>query len=134
MNWIRMGLTVFAGGLVASLTDWLFMGDWLYKRFNRNPEIWRHADGKGEMTAIAWSAPLTFVTSAVFAFLCVRLNLHSFGATLKLALAIWLCGPLPLLITHGLFIKLHPAITASYSAGWLVKLAVAAVAVAFFLG
>ena len=93
MNWIRMGLTVFAGGLVASLTDWLFMGDWLYKRFNRNPEIWRHADGKGEMTAIAWSAPLPFVTSAVFAFLCVRLNLHSFGATLKLALAI--CALLP---------------------------------------
>jgi len=40
---------------------------------------------------------------------------------------------LPLLITNALFTKLHPAITASYSLGWLVKLVVAAVAVALFL-
>ena len=65
--------------------------------------------------------------------LCARLNLHSYSATLKLAVAIWLVGPLPLLITNALFTKLHPAITASYSLGWLVKLVVAAVAVALFL-
>jgi hypothetical protein len=35
MNWIRLALTVFAGGLMTSLTDWLFMGDWLYKRYNQ---------------------------------------------------------------------------------------------------
>jgi len=27
MNWVNLTLTVFVGGLVASLTDWLFMGD-----------------------------------------------------------------------------------------------------------
>ncbi len=36
MHWIRMALAVFAGGLVASLTDWSFMDDWLYKRYNRD--------------------------------------------------------------------------------------------------
>jgi hypothetical protein len=70
MNWIRVALTVFAGGLVASLTDWLFMGDWLYKRYNQYPEIWRHPHGQGEMKAIAWYTPLPFVTCAVFAVLC----------------------------------------------------------------
>ncbi len=30
MNWMRAALTVLAGGFVASLTDWLFMGDWPY--------------------------------------------------------------------------------------------------------
>ncbi len=133
MNWTCFSLTVFAGGFVASLTDWLFMGDWLYKRYNENPEFWRHSHGQGEMKAIVWSAPLPFVTCAVFTFLCVSLNLHSYGATVKLALAIWLVGPLPLLITNGLFIKLHSAITASYSLGWLVKLVVAAVAVTLIL-
>ncbi len=49
MNWIRVALTVFAGGFVASLTDWLFMGDWLYQQYNQNPEIWRHPHGQGEM-------------------------------------------------------------------------------------
>ncbi len=129
-----MASAVFAGGLVASLTDWLFMGgDWLYKRYNQYPEIWRHPYGQGEMKAIAWSAPLPFVTCAAFTFLCARLNLHSYSATLKLALAIWLVGPLPLLIVNGLFVKLHPAITAAYSMGWLVKLAVAAAAVTLIL-
>ena len=85
------------------------------------------------MKAIAWYTPLPFVTFAVFAVLCARLNLHSYSATLKLALAIWLIGPLPLLIANALFIKLHSAITAAYSFGWLVKLLVAAVAVTLIL-
>jgi hypothetical protein len=133
MNWIRVALTVFAGVFVASLTDWLFMGDWLYKRYNQHPEIWRYPHGQGEMKAIVWSAPLPFVTCAFFTLLCARLNLHSYSATLKLALAIWLVGPLPLLIVNGLFIKLHSAITAAYSLGWLVKLVVAALAVTLIL-
>jgi hypothetical protein len=133
MNWIRLALTVFAGGLVTSLTDWLFMGDWLYKRYNQYPEIWRHQHGEGETKAIAWYTPLPFVLCAVFTVLCARLNLHSYSATFKLALAIWLVGPLPLLIGNALFIKLHSAITASYSLGWLVKLVVAAVAVTLIL-
>jgi hypothetical protein len=79
------------------------MSDWLYKRYNQHPEIWRHPHGQGEMKAIAWSAPLPFVTCAIFTLLCARLNLHSYSATLKLALAIWFVGPLPLLIVNGLF-------------------------------
>ena len=133
MNWIRVALTVLAGGFVASLTDWLFMGDWLYKRYDQYPEIWRYPHGQGEGKAIAWYTPLPYVTCAVFTLLCARLNLHSYSATVKLALAIWLVGPLPLLIGNALFIKLHSAITASYSLGWLVKLLVAAVAVTLIL-
>src|SRR6266699_5806191 len=105
MNWVNLTLTVFVGGLVASLTDWLFMGDWLYKRYNQYPEIWRYPHGQGEMKAIAWYTPLLFVTCAVFTLLCARLNLHSYSATLKLAVAIWLVGPLPLLIANALFIR-----------------------------
>jgi hypothetical protein len=133
MNWTRVALTVVSAGIVASLTDWLFMGDWLYKRYDQHPEIWRHPHGQGEMKAIAWATPLPFTTCAVFTLVCARLGLRSYDATIKLALAIWLVGPLPLLIANALFIKLHPAITASYSLGWLVKLVVAAVAVTLIL-
>jgi hypothetical protein len=38
---IRFLLAVLAGGTVASMTDWLFMGDLVYKRFDQHPEIWR---------------------------------------------------------------------------------------------
>jgi hypothetical protein len=133
MNWIRAALTVLVGGVTTSLTDWLFMGDLLYKRFNQYPEIWRFQHGQGEMQAIVRSAPLPFVTCVVFTLLCAHLNLHSYRATVELALAIWLIGPLPLLIVHGMFIKLHPAIIAAYSLGWLVKLVVAAVVVTLIL-
>jgi hypothetical protein len=133
MNWMRFALAALASDLASSFTDWFFMGDWLYKRYNEHPEIWRFPHGQGEITAIAWSAPLPFVTCAVFTLLCARLNLHSYSPTLKLAHAIWLVGPLPLLIANALFIKLHSAITAAYSLGWLVKLVVAALAVTLIL-
>jgi len=37
------------GGIVSSMTDWLFMGDLLYKRFDRHPEIWRFPGGQGRV-------------------------------------------------------------------------------------
>lgn len=96
MNWTRFALTVAATGIVASLTDWLFMGDLLYKRFNKHPEIWRYAGGsRGESQAIALSAPLPFLTCAVFAALCEWLHLHSFSTTFSLGMAVWLIAVLP---------------------------------------
>src|SRR5579863_10547700 len=105
MNSIRVALTIVSAGFLVSLTDWLFMGDWLYKRYDQHPEIWRHQRGQGEMKAIAWATALPFVTCTVFTLLCGQLNLHSYSATIRLALAIWLLGPLPLLIANALFIK-----------------------------
>ena len=92
---IRFVLAVLAGGVVASMTDWLFMGDLVYKRFDKHPEIWRFAGGQGESRAIAWSAALPFLTCAVFDFF-VRssaslhefINLHiGFGALASSCLA-----------------------------------------------
>ncbi len=129
-----MALAVLASGIVSSLTDWLFAGDWLYKRFDRNPEIWRYPGGQGESRAILWSSLLPFVTCAVFVVLGEGLHLHSYRGTLKLAAAIWLIGPLPLTIVNAIWLKLAPAIAASYALGWLVKLALAAVALVLILG
>ena len=134
MNWMRFAIAVFAGGLVSSFTDWFFMGDLVYKHYNKHPEIWRYRGGSpGEIRAIAWSAPLPFLTCAAFAFVCAQFQLHTYDATLKLAFAIWLIAPLPWIVTTSLFMKLQPMIAASYSLGWLVKLAVAAVAVSLIL-
>jgi hypothetical protein len=134
MNLARFAATVVASGVVASLTDWFFMGDLLYKRYNKHPEIWRHAGGsRGEWAAIAWSAPLPFVTCGVFAAVCEWLKVYSIPATFEFALAVWLIAVLPWMIAMALFIKLQPAIAASYSLGWLVKLSVAALGVEFIL-
>jgi hypothetical protein len=134
MHWSRIALAVLVSGVASSLTDWLFMGDWLYKRYDRNPEIWRFQGGQGENKAILWSSLFPFLTCAIFVLLCGGLHLYSYRGTLKLALAIWLIGPLPLTVVNALWIKLAPAVAASYSAGWLVKLALTALAVALLLG
>ncbi len=133
MPWSRIALAAMASGFASSLTDWLFMGDWLYKRFDRHPEIWRYQGGQGENKAILWSSLLPFLSCSVFVLVCDRFHLYSYRGTFKLALAIWLIGPLPLTIVNALWLKLAPAIAASYALGWLVKLTLAALAVAILL-
>ena len=86
------------------------------------------------MRAIIWASLLPFLTCSVLAFVCARLHLSSYSATLKLALAIWLIGPLPLTIANSLFMKLTAAIAAAHALGGLVKLVLVALAVALFIG
>ncbi|MGA2084016.1 MAG: hypothetical protein ABSG60_00685 [Terracidiphilus sp.] len=129
MNWMRLAAIVIGSGVLSSLTDWFFAGDWIHRRFTY-PEIWRKgAEGR----AIALTSPLPFLTCAVFAYAAVRLGLHSVPSALKLATAIWLIGPLPLILTYAAFIKLHRVFVVSFALGWLVKLMIVAVAVGWFL-
>jgi hypothetical protein len=46
MNWTRLAIVVICTGVVSSLTDWFFAGDWLHGRYTY-PEIWRKgAEGR----------------------------------------------------------------------------------------
>jgi hypothetical protein len=128
MNWMRLALVTLGAGVVTSLTDWFFAGDWLHRRYTY-PEIWRQG---AESKAIALTSPLPFLTCGVFAILSARLGLTVVGAS-KLAVAIWVIGPLPLILTNAAFMKLHRVFVVSYSIGWLVKLELAALAVGWFL-
>ena len=113
-SWTCFGLTLLAGGVSSSLTDWLFMGDWIYKRFNHSPEIWRYSGGHGEMRAIIWASFFPFLTCAVFTLLCIHLHLFSYRTTIGLALAIWLMGPLPLTITNALLDRKSTRLNSSH--------------------
>jgi hypothetical protein len=128
MNWTRLAIIVIGAGVASSLTDWFFAGDWLHRRWTY-PEIWRGDEGR----AIALSAPLPFLTCGVFAYVAARLGLHSIASTVKLAAAVWLIGPLPLILTNAAFMKLHRVFVVSYATGWLVKLLIVAVAAGWFL-
>ena len=128
MSWTRLATIVIGAGVASSLTDWFFAGDWLHRRWTY-PEIWRPGEGR----AIALTAPLPFLTCGVFAYAAARLGLHSMASTIKLAAAVWLMAPLPLILTNAAFMKLHRVFVASYAIGWLVKLLIVAVAVGWFL-
>jgi hypothetical protein len=129
MNWMRFAAIVIGSGILASLTDWIFACDWIHRRFTY-PEVWRKGE---ESRAIALTSPLPFLTCAVFAYAFARLGLHTMPAALKLANAVWLIGPLPLILTYAAFIKLHRVFVVAQLVGWLVKLAVVALAVGWFL-
>lgn len=129
MNWARLVAIVIGAGVVSSLTDWFFAGDWIHRRYTY-PEIWRQG---AESRAIALTSPLPFVTCGVFAFVAARLGLHSVSSTLKLAVAVWVIGPLPLILTNAAFMKLHRVFVVSYAIGWLTKLVIVALAVGWFL-
>jgi hypothetical protein len=129
MNWTRFVLIVIGSGVVSSLTDWFFAGDWLHRRYTY-PEVWRQGD---EGRAIALTSPLPFLTCAVFVAVIAWLDLHSVAKAVALAAAVWLIGPLPLILTNAAFMKLHRVFVASYATGWLVKLVIVAVAAGWFL-
>ena len=129
MNWARLVAVIVSTGVVSSLTDWLFAGDWIHRRYTY-PEIWREGE---EGRAIALTSPLPFVTCGVFAFAAARLGLHSVSDALKLAVAVWVIGPLPLILTNAAFMKLHRVFVVSYAIGWLIKLMIVGVAVGLFL-
>jgi hypothetical protein len=124
MHWTRIIVAVIGAGIVTSMTDWFFAGDWIHRRWTY-PEIWRKGS---ESKAIAVSSALPFVTCGAFVCLTAWLGVTSLGGALKLALLVWIVGPLPLILTNAAFIKLHRVFVVSYSAGWLVKLCLAAIA------
>jgi hypothetical protein len=130
MNWMRLVAIIVGAGIISSLTDWFFAGDWIHRRFTY-PEIWRKGS---ESRAIALSSVLPFLTCGVFAFVAARLGLHSVSGAVKLAAAVWVIGPLPLILTNAAFIKMHWVFVVSYATGWLVKLMIVALAIGWFLG
>jgi hypothetical protein len=129
MNWVRLAAIMIGAGVVSSLTDWFFAGDWIHRRFTY-PEVWRQ-DAEGR--AIALTSPLPFLTCGLFAYLSAALGIHSVSGAARLALAVWLIGPLPLILTNAAFMKLHRVFVASYAIGWLTKLMIVAVASGLFL-
>jgi hypothetical protein len=129
VNWVRFALITVGTAILTSLTDWFFAGDWLHRRWTY-PEIWRQGV---ESRAIALTSPLPFLTCGVFAYVAARLGLHSVASAVKLAVAVWVIGPLPLILTNAAFMKLHRVFVASYAVGWLVKLVIVAIAVGWWL-
>jgi hypothetical protein len=129
MNWFRYFLVVAGAGVITSMTDWLFAGDWIHKRFTY-PEVWRKGS---ETKATLVASLLPFLTAAAFAYLAHRMDIETLRNSVKLAAAIWVIGPLPLILTDAAFIKLHRVFVMSYAIGWLVKLMIIAVLVGHFL-
>jgi hypothetical protein len=67
----------------------------------------------------------------VFIALAAKLMLVTPSEALKLALAIWFIGPLPVIGTYLVWIKMHRLNAFAHALGWLTRFVVCAFCVAF---
>ena len=56
--WVPVFEAAVLSGIMTSLTDWLFAGDWLHPFYNRYPEMWRFVGGKEEGRPVETEAAL----------------------------------------------------------------------------
>jgi len=129
MNYTRVLMAIVAAGVVTMFTDWLFMGVLFHKKYLAFPEVWRIKPGGQDASLIAWSQVVGLLSCAAFVVVCVRFQVDAWSTILKLAVAGWAMGALPILLQNGIWMKIHPHITAAHSVGWLVRFLVYAVAV-----
>lgn len=127
MDWGRFLLVVVVSGVVASVTDYVFMGLLFKQRYQEAPEIWRAG---GERDKIIYSELIGLITCAAFTWLLLATHRQTMTIGLKTAVEAWAVGPLPVILTNALWIRLSPYIAVSHSVGWLARLLVTAAAVA----
>jgi hypothetical protein len=131
--WMIVAAIVAAGTLM-TFTDWLFFGVLFHDRYLKYPEVWRYiGHGPVERSAILWSSLLDFVVAAAFIFLCDRLYVYDLEPALMVAALAWIAGPLVVVVTNSLFVKMDGWVTAAHALGYLVRFVIAAVAAAMVL-
>jgi hypothetical protein len=133
MNWTRFVLAIIASGLVASFTDWLFMGVLFHEKYLLTPEMWRGKPSQTEAKTILVSTVFGLISCAVFAYLCTLVGNLTARSTLQLAVIAWLLGPFPVIFINVIWTKLHPHLGISHSLGWLARFVVTALIVAWLL-
>lgn len=133
MSFLFLAVTIIASGVAMCFADWIFMGMLAHKHYAAYPDVWRLRQGESETLPIVKSSLLNLVTAGFFAGVCRHLKWNALHTTTHLALAIWIIAALPILLNDGVWMKVRPAATGWFVVGWLVKLELAAAAVAWLL-
>ena len=121
MNWGRFSLVVLLPSVLATFSDWLFMGVLFHEKYKAAPEIWRTPPGSPERGLVIYSQLLGVLSCGAFAYLCTQTPALTMSRTLGEAAIVWLAGPVVVIAQMVLWTKLHPLIGASQSLGWLVR-------------
>ncbi len=132
MNWLHFLIVVAASSVIASFTDWLFMGALFHDRYLAHPEVWRDATGRNT-DKIILSQLIGVICSAALTFLLARASHGDLTHDLVIAVVVWLAGAVPITTQNVVWMKLHPLIGASQAAGWLARFLITAALTAFLL-
>lgn len=131
MNLLWLAVAIVVAAVVTSFTDWFFSGFLFHSKYLVYPETWRGTAGGADTSKIVWSNVYGALSCAAFIWVAVRLLLLQPPHTLKLALAAWVIGPLPVIGTYYLWVKIHPLNALSHALSWLARFVVCALCVSF---
>lgn len=131
MELIRLAIVIVAAGVLASFTDWLFMGVINHKLYEQHPEVWR--EGRQERNKIIVSTLWGALGSAAFAALGYRLGVHGVVDWLLAAVLVWAAGPAPLLAMNVVWMKFPAGLGHSHAAGWLARFVITGLLAALIL-
>ncbi len=125
---------ILVGGLVAILSDWLFMGVLFHDAYNSYPEIWWPQVRDGETRgAVVWSSILGFVITAGVVALCAVAGAASLWSGLGVGLLAFIAGPFPILLINAQFIKMDVWVLLSHNLGYLARMLIAGAAAGLIL-
>lgn len=132
MHWIKILEIGLIASLLTSFTDWYFFGVLFHEKYNTIPGVWKkYTDKKDEMRSIMISTGFHSISCFVFAFTCDYFHLAGLTPLLFFAFLVWLTTSLPLLLSYGVYIRMDRHIVVSHSLGWLVRLLVSGLCVAW---
>ena len=121
---VRFVLAVGASGVATSFTDWLFMGKLFHGKYLETPEIWRVKPGQSDTRSILVSSLLGVVSCAAFIWLARWTDAMTLRSELHMAELVWIAGPLPVIFSNIVWIKMNPLLGVSHSLGWLARFAI----------
>jgi hypothetical protein len=130
----RFILAVATSGVATTFTDWLFMGVLFHRKYLATPEIWRAKPGEPQTRSIVASSIMGVLSCAAFIYLCRWAGVVTPRSELHAAGIAWLAGPVPILFSNIVWIKMHPLIGVSHSLGWLARFAVTGLIAGWLLG
>lgn len=129
MQWLHLALAVVVSGVIASFSDWFFMGVLFHDRYLIKPEIWRNPPGGNNTRLIIWSEAVGLISSAALAWLLLLSPPLSYPRALTIAAVAWAIGPVPVLWQNAMWTKMDGLVSVSHALGWLVRLVITAVLV-----
>lgn len=131
MKWLRLLLVVVLAVVASSFADWLISGVLLHDAYSQAPDIWRAGGDEGARIGLSMAVSVIGVVG--FVLLVGRDGRPSPGGGLKTAMLAWLAGPVPVVLTDLVWIKMTPLIAGSTALEWLARFVIAALAAAWLL-
>jgi hypothetical protein len=118
---VRFAVAAVASGVATSFTDWLFMGAMFHGKYRETPETWRIKPGENDKKSILASSLLGVLSCAAVIYVCRWTGTVTMRSELHMAGMLWLAGPVPIIFSNVVWIKMHPLLGVTHSLGWLAR-------------